>query len=268
MIFEVIHHPAPESIKQFANLRTPKEDGYFIAESEKIVTTLLESGIEIISLYLTQEHFHLKKDLIEAHVQQIECKVFIGSKEEMDTIVGFKLHQNILASAKIPLEKSLTELIAKSKKPQLYVILDEVTDAENMGAIIRTSLALGATAVIIDKKSNSPWMRRAVRVSMGAIFLLPVVTVESISDCINELRSAGITTFASTLNENTIPIWDCDLKKDVAIIFGSESHGIKQEIIDLCEAELTIPMPDNIDSLNVGIAQGIFLYEVMRQRVE
>jgi predicted rRNA methylase len=262
----VIYNPSPQELEVYSNLRSRKETDHFIAESEKIITRLLRSNLEIESLYLTEEHFNSKKDLIEAHLQQSECKIFIASKEEMAEIVGFKLHQGILAAAKIPKERTLDELIADSKKPLLFIILDEVADAENMGAIFRTSFAMDATAVIIDKKSVSPWMRRSVRVSMGAIFELPVITVESIPDCIKILRAKNITSLATTLNDSVLPIWNADLTKDCAIVFGSEGHGIKKEIIEMCDREVTIPMRDNLHSLNVGTAHGIFLYEVLRQR--
>ena len=113
----VIHNPPPQELEVYTNLRNRKETDHFIAESEKIVTRLLRSNLEIESLYLTEEHFNSRKNLIEAHVQQNECKIFIASKEEMAQIVGFKLHQGILAAGKIPEEQTLDELIAASKKP-------------------------------------------------------------------------------------------------------------------------------------------------------
>jgi predicted rRNA methylase len=250
-------------VEIFSNLRIPKQGNYFIAESEKIVTRLLESDLEIISIYLTKDYFNLKKEAIALHQQSSKCNIFIGSEEEMEKIVGFSLHQGILAAAKIPEEHSLDELLTP-KQPLLFVILDGVADAENIGAIIRTSFGMNATAIILDKKSASPWMRRAVRVSMGAIFKLPIITVESIPECIEKLKTFGVTTFATTLSENAKQIWDCNFTNDIAIVFGSEGHGIKQEIIQVCDEEVSIPMSDS--SLNVGVAQGIFLYEVLRQR--
>ncbi len=258
--------PSSQELEIFANLRDRKESDHFIAESEKIVVRLLRSQLEITSLYLTEEHFNSKKQLIDSHIQKSDCNIFIALKEEMAEIVGFKLHQGILAAGKIPKEKNLDKLITDSKLPMLFVILDEVADAENMGAIFRTSLAMNATAIVIDNKSVNPWMRRAVRVSMGAVFELPVVTVEPISDSIQMLRAKNITTFATTLNDSAKPIWNCNLTKDCAIVFGSEGHGVKAEIVEKCDKEITIPMRDNFHSLNVGAAHGIFLYEILRQR--
>lgn len=266
MKFIVTFHPSQDEVSLYSDLRSSKGGDHFIAESDKIVTRLLRSNMEIHSLYLTEEYFNGKKDLIGSHLQQSESAVYIASKEEMAEIVGFSLHQGILAAAKIPKEHTVNELITDSKKPLLFIILDEVADAENMGSIFRTSLAMNATAVIIDGKSVSPWMRRAVRVSMGAVFELPVVTVESIPDCIKLLRKNTITSLATTLSDSAEPVWNAVLSNDCAIIFGSEGHGIKKEIVEMCDGEITVPMRDNFHSLNVGTALGIFLYEVRRQR--
>jgi predicted rRNA methylase len=251
-------------IEIFANLRSSTQDNYFIAESEKVVVRLLESDLEIISLYLTEEQFIANKNSIEKHRQSKDFEIILASKNEMETIVGHSLHQGILAAAKIPKERTIDQLMATADKPLLFVVLDQVADSENIGSIIRTSYGMNVTAVIIDKNSTSPWMRRAVRVSMGAVFKLPIVTVDFIPGCIEKLKTSGVRTFATTLGESALPIWDCDFTKDSAIIFGSEAHGIKQEIIKACDGEVSIPMSES--SLNVGIAQGMFLYEVIRQR--
>jgi len=258
--------PSPEKTAPFANLKLPREEGMFIAESEKVVLQLLESTIEISSLYLTQEHFDEHRGRIEAHRQETEVEILIASKSDMESIVGYSLHQGILASAKIPKEHTLEELVASSKKPQLFVILDEIADAENMGALYRTALALGVTAIIIDGKSTSPWLRRTLRVGIGACFHLPTVTVSSLTEAVAFLKSHNIPVYAATLGKSAQPVWQCNLSTDVAIIFGSEGHGIRKEVIDASSGEVIIPMANDVDSLNVGVAQGMLLYEVMRQR--
>jgi tRNA G18 (ribose-2'-O)-methylase SpoU len=266
MRYTLNQNPQLEKTTPFANLKLPREEGMFIAESEKVVVQLLESSIEITSLYLTQEHFDEQQAHIEAHQQQSEVEILIASKSEMESIVGYSLHQGILASAKIPKERTLEELIITSSIPQLYVILDEIADAENMGALYRTALALGVTAIIIDGRSTSPWLRRALRVGIGAAFHLPTVTVYSLTETVSFLKLHNIQVYAATLGDNAKPIWQYDLRSDVAIIFGSEGHGIRKEVIDASSGEVIIPMANDVDSLNVGVAQGMVLYEVMRQR--
>lgn len=266
MKFRINNNPSVDKTSPFANLKLPREEGMFNAESEKVVVQLLESTIEITSLYLTQEHFNEQLTHIETHHQESEAEILIAPKSEMESIVGYALHQGILASAKIPIERTLEEHTATSSKPQLYVILDEIADAENMGALYRTALALGVTAIIIDGKSNSPWLRRSLRVGIGAAFHLPTVTVPSLVDAVSSLKSQNIQVYAATLGENAQPIWECDLRTDVAIIFGSEGHGVRKEVIEASSGEVIIPMTNNVDSLNVAVAQGMLLYEVVRQR--
>ena len=135
-----------------------------------------------------------------------------------------------------------------------------------MGALYRTALALGVTAIIIDSRSTSPWLRRALRVSIGAAFHLPTVTVTTLTEAVSFLRLHNIPVYAATLGNNAKPVWECDLRSDVAIIFGSEGHGIRKEVIEASNGEVIIPMSNAVDSLNVGVAQGMVLYEVMRQR--
>jgi tRNA G18 (ribose-2'-O)-methylase SpoU len=265
MKFTLTYEPSHEKTTPFRDLKQPRAAGTFIAEGEKIVPRLLASEIEITTLYLTEEHFDEKRALIEAHVQEREAEVLIAPKEEMERIVGFPLHQGILASALIPKEKTLDELIT-SAKPSLFIMLDEIADAENMGTLYRNSLALGATAVILDSKSVSPWHRRAVRVSMGAVLRLPTVTVDSLSDTVNFIRSKGIYTYAATLSEKAKPIWEFDMTNDTALIFGSEGYGIRKEVIQAADGEVIIPMSKVGDSLNVAVAQGMMLYEIKRQR--
>jgi tRNA G18 (ribose-2'-O)-methylase SpoU len=266
MNFSLIRDPLHEDIAPFSDLKLPRTPGIFIAEGEKVVRSLLESGVEIGSIYLTEEHFLAKSELIRSHMQSQECKIILDSKQAMEEIVGFSLHQGILAAAKIPGEKKIDQIVAETTKPLLFVILDGITDAENMGSLYRTSAALGATAVICGNSSISPWIRRAVRVSLGAVFNLPTIFTPSLSDTIAELRSRGILVYAATLNPNAQVLWESDLSRDVAFVFGSEGHGIKREIVSACSSEVTIPMPEGTDSLNVSVAQGLFLYEALRRK--
>jgi TrmH family RNA methyltransferase len=264
--YTITTSPTSEDLYPFSTLKQPKESDYFIAESEKVVISLLASTLEIISLYLTEEHFQEKLPLLESHVQSSEATIIIAPKKEMELIVGFPLHQGIIASARIPAEKTIEELVAASDKPQLYIILDTVVDAENIGALYRTALAMGATAIIIDEKSISPWIRRAVRVSMGAVFALPTVTTKSLPSTIEYLNSQNILTLAAEIDDSSKPLWAVDLTQDIAIVFGSEGYGVGREVLDVCNYVIAIPMTDKVKSLNITVAQGMVLYEVTRQR--
>ena len=262
----VLHTAFPtEAVSLFADLKLPRTKGIFIAEGDKIVTRLLESDIEIISLYLTEEHFETKKQYIEGHLQHETIELFIAPKKAMERIVGFTLHQGILAAAKIPEEKSLEELIPDSSSPQLFIILDGIADAENVGALYRTGIAMGATAIILDDQTISPWIRRAVRVSMGAVYKLPTITMDLLQ-AIHLLEANNISVYATAIGNDISPLWKNNFRESIAIVFGAEGHGVRKVVLDTCSSRTIIPMVNGVSSLNVGVAQGIVLYEVMRQR--
>lgn len=258
--------PTADQVSRYAHLRLSPQRDHFIAEGIKVVASLLASGLEIESMYLTPEHFEAMHPLIEAHRQAADIHIYLSNKQDMEAIVGYALHQGIMASARIPLEPKLESLIKHAEHPQLFIILDEIADAENMGALYRTALAMNVAAVIIEKKCISPWMRRAVRVSMGAVFSLPTITVTSLPEAIRSLTRSGVVVYAATLGPEATPLWDADLRGDTALVFGSEGFGIKRHIIEASSSEVTLPMPKDVDSLNVAMSQAIFLYEVRRQR--
>jgi tRNA G18 (ribose-2'-O)-methylase SpoU len=261
-----VHSTFPhEAVSVFADLKLPREKGVFIAEGDKLVTRLLESDVEINSLYLTEEHFETRRLLIEGHIQSEPVEIFIAPKKAMERIVGFTLHQGILASAKIPKEKTLDELIANSSEPQLFIILDTIVDAENIGSLYRTALAMSVTAIIIDDRCVSPWIRRAVRVSMGAVYKLPTITMDVLT-AIGLLKASEISVYAAAIGNNMTPVWSNNFQRSIAIILGSEGHGIREEILEVCSDRIEIPMAAEVTSLNVGVAQAMILYEVVRQR--
>ncbi|MBS1903418.1 MAG: RNA methyltransferase [Bacteroidetes bacterium] len=266
MHLHLVREPSSDDVARYSDLRSSQQQDHFIAEGEKVVSRLLESTFHIDSIYLTPEHFDLKRSLIESHRQSEEIRVLLGSKAEMERIVGFPLHQGIMASARIPTSPDLSGLIALAPHPHLYVLLDQIADAENMGAIYRTALAMGATAIIVDRKSVSPWNRRSVRVSMGAIFHLPTVMVPELAASVHTLRDHGVRTYATTLSTSASDLRETPLGGDIGLVFGSEGYGVQPSVIAECEGEVTLPMPQSIDSLNVAVAQGVFLYEALRQR--
>lgn len=266
MQFVVYETYPKESVSSFTDLKLPREEGIFIAEGEKIVGRLLQSKQEIISLYMTAEHFQEKRDLIEAHQQGMPAPIFIASKKAMEKIVGFTLHQGILAAANIPPERPLRQLILPADRQQLFILLDAITDAENTGTLYRTAQAMGATAIVLNEQSISPWIRRAVRVSMGAVFSVPTVTTD-LKDAIQLLQASSVQVYAATISNTARSLAETDLRKSVAIVFGSEGPGISDAVLEICQQQVMIPMKDGVSSLNVAIAQGIVLYEVMRQRM-
>lgn len=263
----IIHNNiSAEQRAPFVDLRNSKQKDVFIAETDKIISSLLASNLEITSLYITSEFFESKLAEIKAHHQEKVCDILIAEKEEMEQVVGYPLHQGIMAAVKIPEQMSVEQLIERSLKPHLFLVLEEIADAENMGSIIRTAAGLGAQGIIIGSRSINPWIRRSVRVSMGTIFDIPIVLTDDLNSSLQVLRKNGIKTIATYISDTSQSLWDSDLTSDCALLFGSEGHGLTNELIDQCDTLVQIPMSGAVDSLNVSLTVGLCLYEVNRQR--
>ena len=162
------------------------------------------------------------------------------------------------------LEKVVEIALEKEKAP-IFLVLDQISDVRNFGAIIRTAECTGVNAVIIQKKGGAPITGDTVKTSAGAIFNIPICKVDHIKDAIYYLQGSGISTIAATEKTDN-DIYDLDLKKPLAIIMGSEGKGVSNSVLAIVDEKAALPMEGEINSLNVSVACGAFLYEVIRQR--
>jgi len=245
-----------------------RQQGIFVAEGDKVVRRLLESDFEIISLLIPEKWFHENSGLLEKRPEP-QIEVFTAEKAVLEKLTGFSFYQGVLAVARVPKAVTLEEIIeqtARRKKPRLFVALDEVSSAANLGGLIRNCAAFDVDALILGETCCSAWLRRSVRSSMGTIFKLPVVESASLLESIQKLKRAGVRIIAAHAHANERRLSQADFTRDCVIIFGSEGHGISKEVLDLCDEQVLIPMQNNVDSLNVGTAGAIFLYEAARQR--
>ncbi len=236
----------------------------FVAEGVKVVRRLLETDFTIVSALMLEKWIEELTPILEARRENIP--VFIAPKEQMEQLVGFTLYQGLMAVAQFPPTLPLDDILAKSPKPRLLVALDGLADAENLGVIVRNSLAFGVQLLISGETSTSPYMRRAVRNSMGAIFKLPIFESPSLVRTLHDLRSRGIRCIAAHGESKARTLGQCDLSQDVCIVLGSEGLGISPAVLAACDEAVAIPMDNGVDSLNVANAAGVFLYEAARQR--
>ncbi len=177
-------------------------------------------------------------------------------------------HQGVVATTSPVAFHSLEDVVEKSlekDKAPLFLILDQITDVRNFGAILRTAECTGVDAVIIQKTGGAPVSGDTVKTSAGAIFKIPICKVEHIKDAIFYLQGSGITTIAAT-EKSKSHIYSLDLNKPLAIIMGSEEKGISKSVLSLVDEKASLPLLGEINSLNVSVACGAFLYEVTRQR--
>ena len=179
-----------------------------------------------------------------------------------------KNHQGVIA--RISPLKFLTmdqfgEKLVAIKNP-FVLILDQVNDVRNFGAIIRTAEISGVDGIIIQNSSSAPINSDTIKTSAGAIFNIPICKVNHIKDAIYHLKSIDISIVSASEKANK-NVYDVDFTKPVAVIMGSEQRGINKSIINLSDEVVKLPMYGKIQSLNVSVACGVFLYEVVRQRI-
>lgn len=255
-------------LEPYRTLRRPldhQEQGIFVAEGEKVVRRLLESGLPVLSVLLTPEWLETHRVLLQENNSPIE--VFVAPKKLVESIVGFNLHQGIMAVARIPAPTSLEGLLAKSPSPHVVVAIDGLTNAENLGVLVRNCAAFGVQGLLVGETSSSPYLRRAVRNSMGAVFTMPVVPVTDLAETLRRLRSTyGIRSIAAHPRATGESLYEADFRKSCCIVFGSEGEGISPRVLEACDDAVAIPMHHGVDSLNVASASAVFLAEVRRQR--
>ena len=177
-------------------------------------------------------------------------------------------HQGIVAITSpisfSSLEDVVEKALAKAEDP-LFLVLDQISDVRNFGAIIRTAECTGVDAIIIQKKGGAPVTGDTVKTSAGAIFKIPICKVDHIKDAIFYLQASNIETISAT-EKTEQSIYNLDLKKPIAIILGSEDKGVSKSVLNIVDHKAALPLKGQVNSLNVSVACGAFLYEVIRQR--
>ena len=181
-------------LQPYRTMRRPhehREQGIFVAEGEKVVRRLLASKFAVVSVLLPEKWVADYEPLIRSRPEP-DIPVFVVSeKNVLEELVGFSMYQGVLAVGRIPARPSLAEILSRSPVPRLFVAVDGLTSAENLGALVRNCAAFGAHGLIVGETSTSPFLRRAVRNSMGTIFELPAVETSVLAETLRELRSAA-----------------------------------------------------------------------------
>jgi tRNA G18 (ribose-2'-O)-methylase SpoU len=241
-----------------------RQQGIFVAEGDKVVRRLLESRFEVISALLPADAVEPLRPLLESRPETV--RVYVADKALLETLTGFTLYQGVLAMGRIPPQPTLAEVVEESRRPLLLAAVDGLSNAENVGALVRNCAAFGVSALVLDRTSSSPWLRRAVRSSMGTLFALPVVEAASLAGALGELRKRGVRCVAAHPRVPSRYLWQADLRENVCLVFGSEGHGISDRVLDACDDSVAIPMAGAVDSLNVAGAAAVFFAEAARQR--
>jgi 23S rRNA (guanosine2251-2'-O)-methyltransferase len=208
-----------------------------------------------------------KIDAIVADLEALNTTISYVPLEKMEKLCRSN-HQGIILISS-PIEfvalETMVEAVLESEKTPLFLILDQISDVRNFGAILRTAECTGVDGVIIQKKGGAPVSGDTVKTSAGAIFNIPICKVDHIKDAIYYLQGSGVTTIAAT-EKTQDTIYNLELNEPMAIIMGSEGLGVSKSVLSIVDKKASLPLLGVINSLNVSVACGALLYEVVRQR--
>lgn len=255
-------HPGVEIFSSLteAQLRRDMEPekGIFIAESPKVIRVALNAGHEPLALLC--EERHIMGDAADIIARYPEIPVYTGDREMLASLTGYTLTRGVLCAMRRPKKLSLAEILRDAHR---VVIIDGVTDTTNIGAIFRSAAALGIDAVLLTHTSCDPLNRRAVRVSMGSVFLVPWTWIDNLQ---SEMNAEGFLTAAMALTDNSISIDNPTLKEasKLAIIMGTEGDGLDHKVIAEADYVVRIPMSHGVDSLNVAAAAAVAFWELRK----
>nr|MBD5377929.1 RNA methyltransferase [Bacteroides sp.] len=231
----------------------------FIAESPKVIDVALRAGYEPVAMLC--EKRHITGDaapLLERC--PADMPLYTGSRELLAGLTGYTLTRGVLCAMRRPAEPEAAEVTAGASR---VVVIDGVTDTTNIGAIFRSAAALGIDAVLLTKTSCDPLNRRAVRVSMGSVFLVPWTWID---DANLTPRSLGFKTAAMALTDRSVSIDDPALCAEprLAIIMGTEGDGLDPDVIAGADYTARIPMAHGVDSLNVAAAAAVAFWQLRK----
>lgn len=243
---------------QLRNRLEPSK-GIFIAESPKVIRVALLSGYVPIALLCEEKH--VSGDASDIIARCPDIPVYVGSRELLAQLTGYTLTRGVLCAMHRPQLPTLSDVCNHANR---MVVIDGVVDATNIGAIFRSAAALGMDAVLLTSDSCDPLNRRAVRVSMGSVFLIPWAWINEPNISLHNL---GFTTVAMALSNISIPLSHPILKSidKMAIIMGSEGDGLPQQTISEADYVVRIPMSYAVDSLNVAAAAAVAFWELRKK---
>jgi len=245
-----------------------ESEGIFIAEGEKVVKCMLASKCEIASCLTAKGAVSRYKGLL-LKIAKRGADVFAAPDKIIEDIIGFRFHKGIMAVGRCPKKLTISDLPEKSRSPLLLVALNSINDPQNVGLIARNAAAFGADALIVDNATYDPYYRKALRVSMGTIFRIPVSYEDDLAASLTRLKKKyGMRIIAATLGRGASEISKIDLSGDICFVFGNEDKGVSARVLKIADVKVRIPILRGVDSLNVASASAICLYAASCHKTE
>ena len=259
----IINSPDDARLEPYRTLKATNKTrwaGRFVAEGEKLVRRLLDSDFRVHSLLVANSH-------LPSLPNRADIDVLVVPDEWIEQIVGFNFHRGILACGYRKPSPDLGQLCRMVSHRVTLVVCPDVQDPENLGAILRTSSALGIDAVVLGRDCCDPFSRRVLRVSMGAALRIPIVESDDLANDLSRIRAQSQVELWAAVTEPAASRFDALRRPErLALLVGSEGHGLAPHWLALCDRQVTIPMQPGTDSLNVATATGILIYHLAGPR--
>ncbi len=238
------------------------EHGLFLAEGEKVVRRAVESGFPARSFLMAPRWLEGLSDVLGSS----EAPCYVMSEALAEQVTGFHVHRGALASLQRRPLPPVADVLAGART---VVVLEDIVDHTNVGAIFRSAAALGVDAVLLAPRCADPLYRRSVKVAMGAVFTVPWTRLDDWYDALPTVSAAGFTTVALTLADDATDIEQAVTGLDkVALVLGTEGHGLSARWEQTADRRAVIPMREGIDSLNVAAATAVACYVTMKRPAE
>lgn len=258
--------PADPRLRDYRDLRDVQlrqsieaEHGLFLAEGEKVVRRAVAAGYGVRSFLMAPRWVESLGDVLES----IDAPCYVMSEADIEGLTGFHVHRGALAALTRAALPSLDDVLAGAES---IVVLEDIVDHTNVGAIFRCAAGLGIDAVLLSPRCADPLYRRSIKVAMGAVFSVPWTRLPDWYSALDDLAGRGFSTVALTLAEDAVPIEEAVAGLgQVALVLGSEGHGLSPRWEQAATRRAIIAMESGIDSLNVAAAAAVACY-VVRSR--
>jgi tRNA G18 (ribose-2'-O)-methylase SpoU len=232
--------------------------GRFVAESERVVERLLQSRLAVHSVLLTRTRLATLEPALRAAAR--DCPVYLGEQALLNEIAGFPVHRGCLAIGQRPTDASVPP------QARTLLVLEDLVDADNLGGSVRNAAAFGVDALVLSPRCADPFYRKAIRVAIGATFMLPIVRLGAWPQDLVALKQRhGFQVLGAVLDERAPVLASVHRPDRVALLLGSEGPGLTAAARAACDGLLTIPMAPGADSLNVATAGAVALFHLQQR---
>ena len=257
-----VHTPSDPALDEYRGLRDvtlrkslEAEHGLFIAEGEKVIRRAVAAGYQVRSMLMSPRWVESLSDVVEATT----APVYVADEALVESVSGFHVHRGALASFERRPLPSLDSVLAGARR---VLVLEDVNDHTNVGAIFRNAAAFGMDAVLLSPRCADPLYRRSIKVAMGAVFSVPWTRIDDWHAGPDLLRDAGFRVVALTPAADADDIGSAVLGEQVALLLGSEGHGLSSRWMQAADLRVRIPINAHVDSLNVASTSAVACYAI------